>query len=88
MYVVSNVLDDRGEPIGALGAGEAAWQTDMSYMPRPRDASMLSSLRVPAQGGDTWFCSMKAALAKMPRQLVRRIGTLDIKHDGTYDSGG
>ena len=31
---------------------------------------------------------MKAALAKMPRQLVDRISNLDIKHDGTYDSGG
>ena len=31
VYVVSNVLDDKGEPIGALGAGEAVWHTDMSY---------------------------------------------------------
>jgi taurine dioxygenase len=31
---------------------------------------------------------MKAALAKMPRALVERIRKLDIKHDGTYDSGG
>ena len=30
IYVVSNVLDDYGEPIGALGDGEAAWHTDMS----------------------------------------------------------
>ena len=32
IYVVSNVLDDYGEPIGALGDGEAAWHTDMSYI--------------------------------------------------------
>jgi len=31
---------------------------------------------------------MKAALDKMPRRLVERIRNLDIKHDGTYDSGG
>ena len=88
VYVVSNVLDEKGEPIGALGDGEATWHTDMSYSPQPPDASMLYSLEIPATGGDTWFCSMKSALARMPRQLVKRIQNLDIKHDGTYDSGG
>jgi taurine dioxygenase len=88
VYIVSNVLDEKGEPIGALGDGEAAWHTDMSYAPHPPDASMLYSLEIPAQGGDTWFSSMKAALAKMPAPLVERIWPLDIKHDGTYDSGG
>jgi taurine dioxygenase len=88
VYVVSNVLDATGEPIGALGDGEAAWHTDMSYAVEPPDASMLYSLEIPALGGDTWFCSMKAALAKMPAALAKRVRTLDIKHDGTYDSGG
>lgn len=88
VYVVSNVLDDKGEPIGALGDGEAAWHTDMSYAPAPPDASMLYSLEIPEVGGDTWFCSMKAALAKMPAALAERVRRLDIKHDGTYDSGG
>ncbi|OAI52963.1 taurine catabolism dioxygenase TauD [Betaproteobacteria bacterium SCGC AG-212-J23] len=88
VYVVSNVLDAKGEPIGALGDGEASWHTDMSYAPRPPDASMLYSLEIPAQGGDTSFCSMKAALARMPKALAKRIWNLDIKHDGTYDSGG
>jgi taurine dioxygenase len=88
VYVVSNVLDERGEPIGALGDGEATWHTDMSYAAEPPDASMLYALEVPARGGDTWFCSMKAALGRMPRTLVERITPLDIKHDGTYDSGG
>ena len=88
VYIVSNVRDAQGEPIGALGDGEAAWHTDMSYAAEPPDASMLYSLEIPAKGGDTCFASMKAALAKMPRALVERIRKLDIKHDGTYDSGG
>jgi len=88
IYVISNVLDDKGEPIGALGDGDAAWHTDMSYLPRPPDASTLYSLEIPRQGGDTWFCGMKAALARMPGSLVERIRNLDVKHDGTYDSGG
>jgi len=88
IYVISNVLDQKGEPIGALGDGDAAWHTDMSYIAEPPDASMLYSLEIPARGGDTWFCGMKAALAKMPQELVERIKDLDIRHDGTYDSGG
>jgi taurine dioxygenase len=88
VYVVSNVVDAQGEPIGALGDGEAAWHTDMSYIAQPPDASMLYSLEIPPRGGDTSFASMKAALAAMPKALVERIRSLDIKHDGTYDSGG
>jgi taurine dioxygenase len=88
VYVVSNVVDERGQPIGALGDGEASWHTDMSYAPEPPDASMLYSLEIPVRGGDTCFCSMKAALAALPSALRERIRGLDIKHDGTYDSGG
>ena len=88
VYIVSNVLDDQGEPIGALGDGEAAWHTDMSYAPQPPDASMLYALEIPPSGGDTCFCSMKAALARLPKALAQRVGQLDIKHDGTFDSGG
>lgn len=88
VYIVSNVLDDKGEPIGALGDGEAAWHTDMSYAPQPPDASMLYALEIPPSGGDTCFCSMKAALASLPKALAQRVGRLDIKHDGTFDSGG
>jgi len=88
VYVVSNVRDAQGEPIGALGDGEAAWHTDMSYAPQPPDASMLYALEIPPAGGDTCFCSMKAALTKLPAGLLDRIKDLNIKHDGTYDSGG
>jgi taurine dioxygenase len=88
VYIVSNVLDGKGEPIGALGDGEAAWHTDMSYAPQPPDASMLYSLEIPPQGGDTCFASMKAAFARLPDALLERVRNLDIKHDGTYDSGG
>lgn len=88
VYIVSNVRDHAGEPIGALGDGEAAWHTDMSYAPQPPDASMLYSLEIPPSGGDTCFASMKAAVARMPKALIERIRNLDIKHDGTYDSGG
>lgn len=88
IYVVSNVRNEKGEPIGALGAGEAVWHTDMSYLEAPPDASMLYALEIPESGGNTWFCGMQAACAALPADLRTRIGGRRIKHDGTYNSGG
>jgi taurine dioxygenase len=88
LYVVSNRKDATGEPLGALGDGEAAWHTDMSYLQRPPFASMLYAVELPSTGGDTWFAGMPAALRSMPADLRLRISRLAIKHDGTYDSGG
>ena len=69
IYVVSNVLDKKGDPIGALGAGEAVWHTDMSYLDKPPDASMLYALEIPPTGGNTWFCGMQAACDALPADL-------------------
>ncbi len=88
IYVVSNVLDDKGAPIGALGAGEAVWHTDMSYLATPPDASMLYSLEVPPSGGDTWVLGMQAAWTTLPDALKAQVRGRRIKHDGTYNSGG
>jgi taurine dioxygenase len=87
IYVVSNVVQD-GVPIGSLGAGEAVWHTDMSYLPNPPKASVLYALEVPPHGGDTSFCSMYAAWEELPERLRRRVDGLRVKHDGTYNSGG
>jgi len=88
IYVVSNVLGADGVPIGSLGAGEAVWHTDMSYLSEPPDASMLYSLEVPPAGGNTWLCGMEAALRALPAPLLERVRHLSIKHDGTFNSGG
>ena len=87
IYIVSNVVKD-GVPIGSLGAGEAVWHTDMSYLPEPPKASLLYALEIPPEGGDTWFCTMYAALERLPPELRRRAAGLQVKHDGTYNSGG
>ena len=88
IYVVSNVLGADGKPIGSLGAGEAVWHTDMSYLAAPPRASLLYALEVPPAGGDTWLCSMAAALEALPGDLRRALDGRMIKHDGTYNSGG
>jgi taurine dioxygenase len=87
IYIVSNVKVN-GEPIGSLGDGEAVWHTDMSYLDMPPKASMLYSLEIPTGGGNTSFCSMYAVYDALPDTLKRRIAGLEIKHDGTYNSGG
>ena len=88
IYVVSNVVGADGEPIGSLGAGEAVWHTDMSYLPEPPKMSMLYALEVPPAGGETGFTNMYAAYDGLPAALKHRIEGLQIKHDGTYNSGG
>ena len=45
IYVVSNVIEN-GVAIGSLGAGEAVWHTDMSYLETPPKASLLYALEV------------------------------------------
>ena len=87
IYVVSNVIEN-GEPIGSLGAGEAVWHTDMSYIPDPPKASMLYALEIPPSGGDTGFVNMYAGYEALPTALKQRIEGLMVKHDGTYNSGG
>jgi taurine dioxygenase len=87
IYVVSNVIKN-GEPIGSLGAGEATWHTDMSYLEQPPKASILYALEVPPAGGNTYFCNMYRAYESLPEELKRRITPLSLKHDGTYNSGG
>ena len=87
IYIVSNVIEN-GVAIGSLGAGEAVWHTDMSYLEDPPMASMLYALEVPPAGGNTGFCNMYSAYEALPEALKRRIAGLRIKHDGTYNSGG
>ncbi|MSV36345.1 MAG: TauD/TfdA family dioxygenase [Bryobacterales bacterium] len=87
IYVVSNVIVN-GQPIGSLGAGEATWHTDMSYLEAPPKASMLYALEVPPSGGATYFCGMYEAYDALPDALKRRIEGRMLKHDGTYNSGG
>lgn len=88
IYVVSNIKGADGAPIGSLGAGEAVWHTDMSYLPLPPDASLLYAVEVPPAGGNTWLCGLIAACAALPEDLKRAVAGRSIKHDGTYNSGG
>ena len=87
IYVVSNVIEN-GVAIGSLGAGEAVWHTDMSYLEDPPKASMLYAIEIPPAGGNTGFTNMYLAYDALPDALKQRVAGRRVKHDGTYNSGG
>jgi taurine dioxygenase len=87
IWVISNVVEN-GQSIGSLGAGEAEWHTDMSYVTSPPIASVLYALEIPAEGGDTQFANMYAALADLPDELRGKIEGRHANHDSSYTSAG
>ena len=87
VLIVSNVREgDRS--IGVLGAGEAEWHTDMSYIDTPPTASVLHALEVPEAGGDTAFVNMYAALEAVPPDLREAVAGRALNHDSSHDSSG
>jgi taurine dioxygenase len=87
LNVISNVKAD-GKPIGTLGAGEAVWHADMTYVDRPPKASILHALAVPPAGGDTYFANMITAYRALPDDLKRRIEGKRAIHDAAHNSAG
>jgi taurine dioxygenase len=87
VMVVSNVIEN-GQAIGQLGAYEAIWHTDMSYVQEPPSASALYALEVPPEGGDTGFCNMYRAYETLPDGLRREIAGHLCRHDASRNSAG
>ena len=87
VWLISNVIED-GKPIGSLGAGEAEWHTDMSYLETPPSASLLFAREVPPAGGNTWFASMSAAAEALPDELRAAVNGRRARHDSSYTAAG
>ena len=86
--VISNVIEG-GRPIGNLGAGEAVWHADMTYVEVPPKAAVLHALEVPADGGgDTSFADMFAAWEALPDELRRAAEGRVAGHDASRNSAG
>lgn len=85
--VISNVKED-GKPIGQLGAGEAAWHTDSGFVEAPPKGSILYSIEVPPDAGNTSFLNMYAAYETLADDLKARIEGRRAKHDPSYTSAG
>jgi taurine dioxygenase len=87
IMVVSNVVEN-GQAIGQLGAYEAVWHTDMSYIAEPPMASALYSLEAPLSGGDTGFCNMYRAFETLPVDLRSAVEGRVCIHDASRNSAG
>ena len=85
--VISNVVEN-GRPIGNLGAGEAVWHADMTYVEKPPGAALLHALEAPEGEGDTYFANQFAAWEALPAGLKRRIEGLRCVHDSAHNSAG
>jgi taurine dioxygenase len=53
--LVSNILDDAGAPIGALGDGDMWFHHDNCFEPEPDKATFLYAVELPSAGGHTLF---------------------------------
>ena len=63
------------------------WHSDVSFVDRPPQASVLSAVTVPEVGGDTAFASAVAAYRSLPEPLQRLADSLDVVHSNTFDYG-
>ena len=85
--VISNVVEN-GRPIGNLGAGEAVWHADMTYVEKPPKAALLHALEAPEGQGDTCFANQFAAWQALPYEDKARIEGLRCVHDSAHNSAG
>ena len=86
--IISNIVDAKGKPIGALGDGEAFWHTDSSFTATPISASLLHAIEVTEQGGETAFLNMYRAYEEMPASLAARIKGRYVNHSKVHNSAG
>ena len=86
--VISNVKDAQSRPIGNLGAGEAVWHADMTYVETPPKGAILHALEVPVGQGDTHFANMIAAYEDLPGDLKAAIEGKQAIHDAAHNSAG
>ena len=83
MMVMTN-LNEKGEVDEFESKRGVGWHTDMCYMPLPAKATLLHTIEIPEEGGDTLFANMYLALEEMPAKLRSRIEGLR----GTFRYGG
>lgn len=77
IFRVSNQPDD-----GYLDVGRN-WHVDNSNLPEPAALSMLFSVRIPAEGGQTRFMDLCRAYDTLPADLKQRVDGRTAHHEGS-----
>lgn len=85
MYI-GNLRKD-GKILGALPLGEMQFHSDQCYQQRPAMGTMLYSLEVPAEGGNTLFANCYKAYDVLPEEVKRRVEGRTAVHVYDYDGG-
>ena len=70
--LVTNILED-GQSIGTFGDGEMWCHHDTSYYEVPHKATLLYSMILPSEGGNTRFSNMYRAYENLPQELKQRL---------------
>lgn len=85
--LISNVIRN-GRPIGALGAAEATWHTDMSMFEIPAAATLLYAEEIPPEGGNTRFANLYLAYEALDAPMRARVEGRTSIHDAAYLASG
>ncbi len=72
VLLVSNVRES-GKSLGILADHEVGWHYDQIYLERPAVGSLLYSVKVPPEGGNTYFADMHAAYEALSVRTKVRI---------------
>ena len=84
MYIGNRKKD--GQIVGALPLGEMQFHSDQCYTERPAMGTMLYSIEIPAQGGNTLFANAYKAYDALPEDIRKKIhGRRAVQ---VYDYGG
>ncbi len=71
--LISNIRDETGNPIGALGDGDMWFHHDNSFTAAPDKATWLYAVELPGSGGNTLFGNCYRAYEALPERLRRSL---------------
>ena len=71
--LISNIRDETGRPIGALGDGDMWFHHDNSFTEAPDKATWLYAVELPESGGNTLFGNCYRAYEALPERLRRSL---------------
>lgn len=77
-----------GKVSGTMGNSEARWHTDTWFYERPPAGALLHAIKLPPEGGDTYFADMYAVYDQLPAAVRRILDGRLIQFDVIFDGQG